>query len=292
MSDNNHLHRSLSTRGSGGSANAAAWVVLAGLFFPSVLPADPFLGALSAVRDAGSVYTIQVEEQGPGILQFTNPGYGGGYVMASVISDSNNGVVVAAFGNGFTFSRAVVYYEIQIAGPENIDVPVEVSGLVAAGGIFTDGSSSASAYVEISLPGVLWSQIASDETGGSGSPSHYFRETLNIRANQALIVALGATTSIWDYNGLYGEVGSAYADPFFQIDPAFLTTNPGYSVELSAGAFNVPVTATPEPTTGAAVCAGVLLALPLLRSRAAKSRGNDASLSGTLTKSAVRLPEM
>lgn len=53
---------------------------------------------------------------------------------------------------------------------------------------------------------------------------------------------------------------SAFIDPFIQIDPLWLSANPGYSLTFDAGVGNATVSAVPEPATTALLLfgAGVL----------------------------------
>ena len=71
--------------------------------------------------------------------------------------------------------------------------------------------------------------------------------------------------------GSFGGFAEASADPYIFVDPAFLASHPGYSVEVSAGIGNAaPVSAVAEPQTYALT----MLGLGLLASRrlAAKRR--------------------
>jgi hypothetical protein len=71
-----------------------------------------------------------------------------------------------------------------------------------------------------------------------------FRQAFSLNANTPYFIYIGAETDVGyveDYKY------SAMADPFVQIDPSFLDTNPGYSLEFSAGVDNVPLSETPLP---------------------------------------------
>lgn len=63
---------------------------------------------------------------------------------------------------------------------------------------------------------------------------------------------------------------SASADPYIQIDPAFLALHPGYSIVVSAGIDNAPISAVPEPS--ALAIFGVALVGIGLQCRAKKER--------------------
>jgi hypothetical protein len=55
-----------------------------------------------------------------------------------------------------------------------------------------------------------------------------------------------------------GGIANAVADPYFQIDPAFLAANPGYSLEFSPGITNQPVSAVPLPASFPLFLTGLL----------------------------------
>ena len=62
--------------------------------------------------------------------------------------------------------------------------------------------------------------------------------------------------------GQAGGFSDAFVDPFIFIDPAFLSTHPGYSVIVSQGIGNAApaapvVGAVPEPATFALLCLGL-----------------------------------
>ena len=50
--------------------------------------------------------------------------------------------------------------------------------------------------------------------------------------------------------------GSAFIDPYVQIDPNWLGTHPGYSLAFDAGVSNAPLQAVPEPSSAAMMLAG------------------------------------
>jgi hypothetical protein len=66
------------------------------------------------------------------------------------------------------------------------------------------------------------------------------------------------------------EYGSARADPYFYIEPDFLSTHPGYSLTFSDGVVNAPIhapTTVPEASTWAMMIIGMGFAGGSLRAR-------------------------
>ena len=61
--------------------------------------------------------------------------------------------------------------------------------------------------------------------------------------------------------GQFGGGGNAYIDPFLEIDPAWSVDHPGYSLAVSEGFGNEPLTpsAVPEPSSCALVLSGLAL---------------------------------
>jgi hypothetical protein len=71
----------------------------------------------------------------------------------------------------------------------------------------------------------------------------------------------------------FGGLADAYVDPYIFVDPAFLASNPGYSVRVSAGIGNAPLVSTvPEPETYALM----MLGLGLLASRRLAAKRREA----------------
>jgi hypothetical protein len=89
-------------------------------------------------------------------------------------------------------------------------------------------------------------------------PSHSFSDNVSLVSNQIYTVRLDAAAFSFDHLALGGASATATADPYFQIDPAFLAANPGYSLEFSPGIDNVPISATPLPPALPLFASGVI----------------------------------
>lgn len=80
-------------------------------------------------------------------------------------------------------------------------------------------------------------------------------------------------------DSLFQSSASALADPFIQIDPAFLSDHPGYSVIFSANVTNGPLAGAPVPEPAAAWLLGsgllALIARKFGRGSAARGRQGD-----------------
>jgi hypothetical protein len=73
--------------------------------------------------------------------------------------------------------------------------------------------------------------------------SRSFNDMLSLSSNTLYGVALVAKVDPSNPDA----IALALADPYIQNDAAFLTANPGYSLEFSDGIDNVPIAATPVP---------------------------------------------
>lgn len=148
-----------------------------------------------------------------------------------------------------TSAGADLDYYIAIDGPAtSLLVPLRVSGTVAA---FLPQPIShgtfAGAWAEVNLSGggVDLDELAERGVtlgmGRSGSDVVNFDTEVMVPVNTPLLVSMSAAANSHEAFG--GD--SAYADPTFTIDPAFLAANPGYALAFSPGVGNGP--AVPEP---------------------------------------------
>lgn len=133
-------------------------------------------------------------------------------------------------------------------------------------------SGNAQAWVEIVAPfettgnQLLYEYVLADCcTGGLSISSDDFSDAITVTSGMLYDVYLNADLSI---EGI--SLASANADPYIQIDPAFASANPGFSLEFSDGIDNAPIT-TPEPRSLALV--GSVAAFSLFYVRRSKRRG-------------------
>lgn len=111
---------------------------------------------------------------------------------------------------------------------------------------------------------------ASAPEDGSGVLTSSYSGDIHFTAWAGDINSIGVSAQASSEGG-YG--GSAYADPYIFIDPAFAATDPNYASDyaltFSAGAGNDPTGTVPEPATWALMLGG----LGLIGSRLRRRRG-------------------
>ena len=161
-------------------------------------------------------------------------------------------------GGGF----ANVKYNFGVVAPEDFDpllkVPVIVSALLTSGITSTDGDFLVRTFGEATL-GISTGQIGDlglavcsgdcTQRPGDGVSTLDGSRTIDLFADTTNNVTLSAQIEL---SSLFKSSASALVDPFFQIDPAFLSTHPGYSIVVSDGVPNNPPegsSTVPEPST-------------------------------------------
>lgn len=161
-------------------------------------------------------------------------------------------------GGGF----ATVNYDFGIVAPEDFDlllkVPVIVSAFLTSGVTSTDGDflfrsfGAATLGISAGQTGGLGLAVCSGDCAqrpGDGVSTLDGSWTIDLLADATYTVSLSATIGL---DSLFQSSASALVDPFFQIDPAFLSTHPGYSIVVSDGVPNNPPegsSTVPEPST-------------------------------------------
>jgi hypothetical protein len=154
-------------------------------------------------------------------------------------------------GNGYIgagASAGVTYY-IAILGTDAADPnSLAMVDYSTSGGASGGTASQATTSIAGAFGGVACS--GTDDCGDTPSAfsisGTFMAQSCDLAVNNCgssfgITVAVTADTS--------GDDGafSAYADPYIYIDPTFLASNPGYSVVVSAGIDNAPISAVPEP---------------------------------------------
>jgi len=161
-------------------------------------------------------------------------------------------------GGGF----ATVKYNFGVVAPEDFDpllkVPVIVSAFLTSGVTSTDGDFLFRTFGDATL-GISTGQIGDlglavctgdcAQRPGDGVSTLDGSWTIDLFADTTNNVTLSAQIEL---SSLFQSSASALVDPFFQIDPAFLSTHPGYSIVVSDGVPNNPPNGSstvPEPST-------------------------------------------
>jgi hypothetical protein len=242
----------------------------------SVALATTIIPAASASEGAGAVYcSCNVAQNNSfGAISYSNPTLNGfGAATASAASGPVDGLVLSATATGNTDAGASVSYFFEIAGPGNGNVLVDVSGLLQAsmtGPILFNGPVSY-AVMNVSVNGNTYLQEqAAQGYGYNQVPTDSFSDSVLLPANQVIYVQLSAD-AVADANHLQQTTtyaGTASVDPYFQIDPNFASSNPGYSLAFSSGINNVPASSTPEPASFVSLGTGLLVSGWLVRHRA------------------------
>lgn len=222
----------------------------------------------------------------PAPIEQVGNGVNGAFGFARVISTPmpNLAVDVGTLDNqeypNQESSAAYLEYAFQVVGPSGIDVPITVDGTIS-GSVVPDGTNGygdfaaivqigsypyghdlndleiygASQYAYIdpqtqySNPPVFPGVDVYSSTNGfqayldSSGIIYNFSDSLDLKTNTLYYVYLADGTDSY-----YGASVTADIDPLISIDPAFLSANPGYSIELSAGIGNTAV-AAPETSS-------------------------------------------
>lgn len=164
-------------------------------------------------------------------------------------------------GNAQDEGNIYMRYHYVINGPENVLVPVSLSGLIrltAQAGNTAQANSGGQA----DLPTPFTSDFASLQIGRGGSNYGAITEmTFNLHGttytngvNSIILRAFSGARGSRDDGGS----GSAYVDPVLSIDPSFFATHDRslYSLSFSNGIVNGLTGAVPEPATWAMLILG------------------------------------
>jgi hypothetical protein len=195
---------------------------------------------------------------GPGALSDSNSVGGSGSPFQVFASASETltpqpllTVTVSGSGNPGAYANqhaaATSTYWVQITGPADIPVPIEMKSAVTSSfSLLSDFGWGASVTV---FAGGPYYSIG----GGPYVPTFDFDGTRSITANTPTEVELQIFET-YLYSGAESAFsGAVTLDPTFAIDPTFLRLNPGYSLEISPGVGN----GTPEPASWALMLLGL-----------------------------------
>jgi PEP-CTERM motif len=221
-----------------------------------VLQHPPFFGIGGPQLTPGS----GVPEQVPlGLYEFDysqvgNPGSTTSAVETAEFTTEPSVFAMTQYSNNSAFPccgagrwaiAATLAYFVEFSGP-TYDVSVDVSGKYTL-----TTSPAGEAVANLIVNGVY---VVSDALYGSnataGSP---FFETISVPTGTLIEVELAVSADAGDASGF--QFGSAYLDPYFSIDPS----NPNadqYSILVSPGIGNSPISGAPEPSTWAMLLLG------------------------------------
>ena len=232
--------------------------------WPSITIGGPVsLGPVQFTELAASTDSNAFNSQsGPGILSFINtPSFGGGMATATIVSDPSTGLFLSASATGETQASPSAFFGLEVTGPQDVNVPLDVSGFTAAAvaDSVTGETAGSSAFITLQAGSseffAACSVVPSLEEACTGSNvivgAGFFSATVLIPANTGILVDLVTGAATEDSNKFYGTIASSQLlGPYFQLDPNFAASNPDYSLNLASGFYNVPVSSsTPEPSS-------------------------------------------
>jgi len=213
-------------------------------------------GALSATDAANNATAGASVQISPGVL-----------LSSAVMSDP----VFASGGS----AQGILQYDFAVTGPQDLVVPIHMLASLSAtagvdaptvviGGHVTNTSAFSFATLGLFAGGFInksWESCAAAGAGvtpaacGSHPTDQAIDELFSVRANQGVQV----TESAYASGGSSGD-GTATADPFFFIDPDFLSTHPGFALTFAPGVGNAgpagPGGGVPEPAAWAMMLLG------------------------------------
>lgn len=202
---------------------------------------------------------------------------------------------LAAYVAGYGYGSLSMRYQVTVVGPGTAYVPLLIDGVSQGDIVASAGSGSGQIYAALGLRNLITS--AAYSVGGNAYSTSSFRNpdgTLNynasftnnstragdwsfrtsfqyaasVRGGSSFDIALDASMSIYDTTGA-GTTADVRVDPLITIDPVWLISHPGYSVQTEAGFGNaLPV---PEPKSWALLLAGLGIVGAARRCRDARS---------------------
>jgi hypothetical protein len=239
-----------------------------GLTAAGIGPPDPATGYYG-----GCCASNQVAITGPGTYStsFTTA-YGGSSSVTATLSGepfpalttSGTGTVGAWSDAADALSGANLSYYISIVGPSGL-VPIDFTARGTLAQSYATGSASTQLYIEGDIDDQLsvdiWGQqsisLSGDQNPLTGSANAFtLSGTTEEAANTQILVGMSIGINV-ETNGPYPTgSASAYLDPIFYIDPTFPDASE-YSIVISPGIGNSPVSGVPEPSTWAMMLLGV-----------------------------------
>lgn len=212
-------------------------------------------------------------------LQFT--GSAGSSGLASLVDGPAVSASLAATSGQVNYADASIQYALTVTGPAGNTalVPLLVSGQYRT--LNPDelpegaGGTEAHSLLGITGPSGTLFEFRSDvfnyppsfqELGPElNSGAGTYQGSFSVTAGSSLRIALRAL--VWRrFDDRAPSAASAEIDPYFQIDPAWAVTHPGYSLVFDAGVGNSAPLPLPEPSAALLTMSG-LVALAVRRPR-------------------------
>lgn len=157
---------------------------------------------------------------------------------------------------------ASIQYFFEVIGPADQFVPLTITGDVSSSSVSGDINAHANTSGSISYEyvgsggiGGGFAVSCSILYGSCGPTSMHLNDSFSVLTNSIGTVNLNVSART------EGVVSSSYmvmADPTIRIDPTFLASNPGYSLEFSSNISAPPSTSVPESSTVLLLGAGIL----------------------------------
>ena len=233
------------------------------ILFAAVLACCCSLGADPVLPDATYQVILGLPD-GSGITYNTAGSYTLGGTAGSALGGPDAASQASLLGNKDASSGADAFltYYFTVAGSTfGQIIPIDIAGSLfvsASTGITDDIGAGASITVTTALNQDSASLQASSDTNGSASSSPLLHVDFYGGDQYLNFVQLTAAASG------YGGSAQAFADPYIYVDPNYANAS-DYSIVVSQGIANTPVSATPEPSSLA--LAGVALGCVVLLRR-------------------------
>lgn len=233
------------------------------------------VSAHAAAVPAPPIYEISLHQTGQTADIFRAPGlYQQGSVLSAsafaspvpLVTASATSVADTTLPAYGTSAISRLFYQFVVAGPQDgVVIPLFVQGRLHAEAqtsppIITFAGASLS--VVNSLGGV-GKELITGSVGYTGPDLAVSLPFTQLSGELGYVTLQASATAVG------GDVASAWVDPYFYIDPAFLAANPGYGITLSPGVVN----AIPLPGAMLLLGSGVLV----LAGRAAGRRDAGGS---------------
>lgn len=181
----------------------------------------------------------------------------GPYGLSNVAALTTGYPLGAAFsyasGGAWGGAEANLIYYVSIVGPLNVYIPITISGQATA-----SSNSYGYAQSQVQIAPVYTTNLfvnAISNTHGSHTQITTFDSHVDVLSNSVIQVNLQTIAGEDAYSIFNTGNASATADPIFTIDSGFALSNQ-FSVVMSPGVGNSPVSSVPESSTWAMMMLG------------------------------------